>query len=95
MITLMCGSGQHQLVDGLDGLKENTDSEFDMTENGRARGHPKKHVENCEETIWSGVNWPGYDFWNAEHIAHAGSKSAWSHVCNTVGSMQQILADVV
>jgi len=30
--TMMCGSGQHQLIVGLDCLKESTDSEIDVIE---------------------------------------------------------------
>jgi len=57
MLTVYYGSGQHQLIVGLDGLKESIDSEIDVTknENRRARGCPQNtyHVENCSINFYA------------------------------------------
>jgi len=43
-LTIMCGSGKHQLIVGLDGLNDSMDSEIEVSDNGRSRGHPKTHT---------------------------------------------------
>jgi len=81
-------------------------SENEIADNIRSRGHPKNtyQIENCGINFYAhlmiqilGLGRTGMDtiLGMLGIIANQGSKPAWLLVCNTVGTMQQLLADAV
>ncbi len=101
-----CGSGKHHMIVGLDGLDDRMNSENYVIDNNRSRGCPKNTycIKNCAINFYAhlmiqilGLGRTGMEtiLGMLSIILHQGSKPAWSLVQNAVGSMQQLLADMV